>query len=49
MQTSQQIEVISPSNTSIKTIEKHYLGRTELYVAESYLKGIESKQLRKAQ
>ena len=43
------VKVISDfTGTSIKTIEKHYLGRTELYVAESYLKGIESQTLRKA-
>lgn len=43
------IKVISDfTGTSIKTIEKHYLGRTELYVAESYLKKIESPdQLKK--
>jgi hypothetical protein len=44
------VKVISDfTGTSIKTIEKHYLGRTELYVAETYLKGIESQVLRKAQ
>lgn len=44
------VKVISDfTGTSIKTIEKHYLGRTELYVAENYLKGIEEgQQLRKA-
>lgn len=37
------VKVISDfTGTSIKTIEKHYLGKTELYVAESYLKSIES-------
>jgi len=44
------VKVISDfTGTSIKTIERHYLGRAELYVAESYLKGIETKTLRKAQ
>ena len=43
------VKVISDfTGTSIKTIEKHYLGRTELYVAESYLNSIESNQLREA-
>ena len=37
------VKVISDfTGTSIKTIEKHYLGRTELYVAESYLRKVES-------
>lgn len=44
------IKVISDfTGTSIKTIEKHYLGKTELYVAESYLKKIEGEnQIKKA-
>lgn len=43
------IKIISDlTGTSIKTIEKHYLGKTDLYVVDNYLKGIENNQLRKA-
>lgn len=44
------IKVISDlTGTTIKTIEKHYLGKTELYIIDNYLKGIESPgHLRKA-
>lgn len=39
------VKVISDfTGTSIKTIERHYLGRTELYVAEMYLNKIEGRQ-----
>lgn len=44
------IKVISDlTGTSIKTIEKHYLGRTDLYIIDNYLKNISSeRKLKKA-
>lgn len=43
------VKVISDlTGTSIKTIERHYLGKTDLYIVDNYLKGIESNQIKKA-
>lgn len=43
------VKVISDlTGTTIKTIERHYLGRTDMRLMENYLSNIEGNQIRKA-
>lgn len=43
------VKVISDlTGTSIRTIEKHYLGKVEMNIVESYLRKIEGNQMKKA-